>query len=317
MIISCSRRTDIPAFYPEWLMNRLREAYVCVSNPFNTNQISKVNLSKDVVDCIVFWTKDAGPMMKYLDEIDEMEYDYYFQFTITPYQKDIEAGIDDKHEIVKNFIKLSDKIGKERVILRYDPILITSNYSVDYHEKAFGILLKTLGKYTEKVVISFVDHYRKNRKKLLEEGIYELTEDQVRDIAIRFAKMTNQYGLTLETCAEKYDLDDLGIRHGACIDGTYIEKLIGSELANAHTKDGNRQVCGCMQSIDIGRYDTCLHGCTYCYANVNDQVARDNWKEHDPASPILTGWVDEEKVTLRKGQKSFRKDKENGQQKLW
>ncbi len=316
MIVSCSRRTDIPAFYSEWFMNRLRDGYVCVRNPYNHNQISKIYLSREVVDCIVFWTKNSGPMMKDLDEIHELGYEYYFHFTITPYQTDIEPGLKDKKESVKNFIRLSEKIGKEKVILRYDPILFTPKYTIDYHEKAFEKLCKQVGMHTKKVVISFVDHYRKNHKKLIEADILEPEENQVRDLSVRLVKIASQYGLYLETCAEKYDLADLGIKHGACIDGSYIAELIGSKLINENRKDGNRALCGCMESIDIGQYDTCLHACTYCYANISDRLAKQNNGEHDPKSDILIGRIGRENITVRKGNISFRKDKDLCQQAL-
>lgn len=161
MILSVSRRTDIPAFYSGWFTSRVKEGFVCARTPFNSNQILNIPIKPENVDCIVFWTKNPKPILEYLDELDKRGFKYYFQFTLTSYNKDIEYSVEDKKELIKTFIDLSKRIGKERVILRYDPILLTKKYNINYHLKAFEILLSQLGEYTDRVVISFIDGYRK------------------------------------------------------------------------------------------------------------------------------------------------------------
>lgn len=316
MILSCSRRTDIPAFYSEWFMNRLREKSVCVVNPFNSNQISRILLSPEVIDCIVFWTKNPKPLMSYLNEIDTLGYKYYFQFTITPYQKDIESGISDKSEIIETFVKLSQRIGKEKIIFRYDPIIITDKYDLEYHVKAFRKLCAKLRPYTDKVIISFVDMYRKNKKNLEQHSIQEMNNDVILEIASKLKAIADENKLLMETCAESIELSQLGIAHGKCIDGELIERITGYKVLNKDKRDANREYCGCMQCIDIGQYDTCLYKCAYCYANVNGSRAEVNYKHHNPLSEVLIGEVDETNVTVRKGVKSFRIDESIEQLKL-
>lgn len=306
MILSCSRRTDIPAFYSEWLINRLREGKVCVVNPYNPKQISRINISNDVVDCIVFWTKNPEPMIRYLDEIDQFCYKYYFQFTITPYQKELEPNLPDKNDIVETFIDLSKRIGKEKVILRYDPIFITDKYTIDYHVKAFEKLCSKLAPYTKKVIISFVDLYKKNKKNLEISGINEMDEQLVRQVVGKIKTVADKYNLFIETCAERFDLSDFDINHAKCIDGELIEEIIGYKIINKDKRYANREHCGCMQCIDIGQYDTCLNGCKYCYANANQRYVQENYEKHNPNSELLIGEVDEERVNLRKDIKSFR-----------
>jgi len=303
MILSVSRRTDIPAFYSEWFLNRVRDKYVYVRNPFNPNQISNVNISPDVVDCIVFWSKNPAPLMKHLDELNEMNYKYYFQFTITPYSNDLEVNLGDKEKIVNTFIKLSEKIGKEKVILRYDPILITDKYNYNFHFEALEKICEKLNVYTEKIIISFLDDYKKVSRNM--KGI-NLKEMDMRYIAENFAKIAEKFNVPIETCAEGIELKEYGIKHAKCIDGDLIERIIGCKIMNKDKRDGNREYCGCMKCIDIGEYDTCIHNCLYCYANVNKKVALNNYKLHDPKSPILSGEYDESQVKERKDIKSFK-----------
>lgn len=305
MILSVSRRTDIPAFYSEWFMNRIREGYVYVRNPFNYKQISKVNITPDVVDCIVFWSKNPKPLMENLNELNKRGYKYYFQFTITPYDEDIEVNVGNKKEIVNTFIALSQSIGKEKVILRYDPIILTEKYSMNFHRRAFQTLCQRLHDYTEKIIISFLDDYRKISKNMRELKVNEYTTEVMYSIAKDMIQIAKEFGLSIETCAEVIDLEGLGIRHGKCIDGDVIEKIIGYQIIHKEKLDGNREYCGCMKSIDIGQYDSCMHHCLYCYANVNKEKAERNHELHDSKSPILLGSFDDSQVKERKDVKSF------------
>lgn len=316
MILSVSRRTDIPTFYSKWFINRIIDGYVYVRNPFNYHQISKVLITPENVDCIVFWTKNPRPMIDGLGKLDDMGYKYYFQFTITPYNNDIEKNIINKKEIIDTFIELSNRIGKKRIILRYDPVLLTELYDVEFHVKAFAVLCEKLNKYTERVVFSFLDDYNKSARNLKDIQLFEITERDMIFLAREFKKTTDRYGLRLETCAEKIDLKELGIEHGKCIDGDLIEEIIGYKINNKDKLDGNRQDCGCMKCIDIGQYDSCIHNCLYCYANVNKKMAMENYKSHNPESPILFGDYEEMQVKVRKDISSLRikEQKNNGEQ---
>lgn len=310
MILSVSRRTDIPAFYAEWFMERLRQKFVLVRNPFNIHNISRIPLSPENVDAIVFWTKNSKPIHRYLDEIDELGYKYYFQYTITPYRNDLEEKVQDKKEIVETFKNLSEKIGSEKVILRYDPVIITSSYSIDYHIKAFEKLCSHLKGYTHKVIISFIDYYNNTYKNIKSHNVYNISDNDMYIIAENFSSIANDNDLIIESCAEQIDLERFGINHGKCIDNELIEKITGYKLSVG--RDNQRNACGCIKCIDIGEYNTCMHKCLYCYANINKEAAFKNYKLHDKKSPLLIGYVDEikDKITDRniKDTKSLKKE---------
>lgn len=282
MIISASRRTDVPAYYSQWFFRRLEAGFLCVRNPVNFHQVSRIPLSPEVVDGIVFWTKNPIPMLDSLPLLKD--YPFYFQFTLTAYAQDLEPGIPNKNaRILPAFQELSRRIGPERVIWRYDPILLTPRYTADYHVHSFEGLAKRLSGYTNKCVISFVDLYRHLGKQF-----QPLDTAEIYELAGRFSDIAQKYHLTLETCAESFDLSQFGIRHGHCIDGELLEKIIGQPLSLS--KDQNqREACGCMASIDIGMYDSCANGCKYCYANHSLAAVRRNIQSHDPASPLLCG----------------------------
>jgi len=308
MILSVSRRTDIPALYTKWFMERIKQGYVYVKNPFNAKQISKINIKPEVVDCIVFWTRNPKPIIENLKSLDESGYKYYFQFTITPYNNDLEKNNPNKKEAIKTFITLSEKIGKEKVILRYDPILITGRYSFEFHNKAFRALIEKLQGCTEKIIISFLDDYRKVSRNMKGFNLQELDNEGMRSMTQSLVEIASKYQLTIETCAEAINLADLGVNHTKCIDGDLIEKIIDYKIINKDKLDANRAFCGCMKCVDIGQYDSCIHDCLYCYANVNKEKARSNYELHDPSSPLLIGEYDESFVKDRKGKdvESFR-----------
>lgn len=310
MILSVSRRTDIPAFYAEWFMERLRQKYVLVRNPFNIHSISRIPLSPENVDAVVFWTKNSKPIHKYLDEIDNLKYKYYFQYTITPYKKDLEEEVQDKKEIVETFQTLSKKIGSEKVILRYDPVILSDNYTIDFHKKAFTRLCDLLAPYTKKIVFSFLDDYKKISKNIKQLNIKEISAEEMCIMAEYFADTAKKYNLKIESCAEQIDLERFGINHGKCIDNELIEKITGYKLSVG--RDNQRNACGCIKCIDIGEYNTCMHKCLYCYANINKEAAFKNYKLHDKKSPLLIGYVDEikDKITDRniKDTKSLKKE---------
>lgn len=299
MIISASRRTDIPAFYTEWFFNRIKEGYVLVRNPMNYHQVSRVSLSPAVVDGIVFWTKNPAPMMPRLGELKE--YPYYFQFTLTPYGKEMEPGLPSKKEVlIPAFCELSRRIGPERVIWRYDPILISPRYTVEKHIHYFEIMAGMLQGYTRKCIISFVDMYKntvRNQKKL---GIRPLESQELDAIAQAFSETAKKSGMILRTCGEEADLSDYGILHGACIDRKLLEQLAGCSLQLKKDKN-QRRACACSESIDIGAYHTCKNFCQYCYANYNVRTVEQNYRKHNSDSALLVGVAEkEERITERK-----------------
>lgn len=299
MILSVSRRTDIPNYYSEWFFNRIKEGYVYVRNPMSAHQVSKIDISPEVVDCIVFWTKNPEPMMKRLDEL--AAYDFYFQFTLTGYGRDMESNVPHKKErMIPIFRELSNRIGQKNVIWRYDPIIFTRKYTPEYHLKAFEQIASSLKGYTEKCVISFVDLYAKNKKnmKLLE--CRDIAGEELLSFARIISRIAKENGMTTGSCAESIDLEECGIEHNCCIDRALIESIIGSRLKIGKDK-GQRQECGCMESIEIGTYNTCRNGCKYCYANYSEEKVSENCRKYDPKSPILCGGLTEDdKLTERK-----------------
>jgi len=299
MILSVSRRTDIPAYYSDWFFNRIKEGFLCVRNPMNIHQVSKIDISPDVVDCIVFWTKNPQPMLERINEIDN--YNYYFQFTLTGYGYDVEKNIPNKKNImIPVFQNLSDKIGREKVIWRYDPILINSNYTIDYHLKTFETFAKELRGYTDKVIISFVDMYAKIATNMRELNIVPLKYDDMIFIGMKLKEIADNYNLKIESCAEGIELGKYGIPHGHCIDQKLIEKLIGCKISGGKDKN-QRDECGCFESIEVGTYNTCNNGCKYCYANYSSKVVEKNTFYYDPKSPILCSQLEpEDKITERK-----------------
>lgn len=297
MIISASRRTDIPAFYSDWFFNRIQEGFVLVRNPMNPRQVSKVPLNRDSVDCIVFWTKNPEKMLPELNLLDG--YPFYFQFTLNSYDKRLEPEVPEQSKVVDTFKRLSDALGPERVIWRYDPVILNESADISCHTKCFEVLARKLHDYTSKCIFSFVDYYRKADKSFRENGIAELDAEKKKTIAVKFTKIAANYGLKLESCAEEIDLSALGIGHACCIDPELIGKLSRKQVKAG--KDRNqRKACGCCPSVDIGAYNTCLHGCAYCYANHNPESVKRNCTSYDPGSSLLCSKLtNEDKVTQK------------------
>ena len=289
LIISASRRTDIPACYSEWFYNRIKEKYVLVRNPMNIHQVSRINLSPDVIDCIVFWTKNPLPMIKRLDYIKD--YNYYFQFTLNSYGNDVEPDVPDKNDIIiPAFQNLSEKIGAEKVIWRYDPIFLSKKYTIDYHVEHFEKIAKRLKGYTQKCTISFIDLYKNTIKNIRDLDLVEINDIDKRKLAQELSKIAFSYGFQMDTCAEDIELGEYGITHAKCIDDRLIENITGYKL-NVDKDKNQRKECKCVSSFDIGMYNTCTNGCKYCYANYNSGLVKKNIVEHDPASSLLSGQV--------------------------
>lgn len=301
MIISASRRTDIPAFYAEWFLKRLREGFVLVRNPMNFHQVSRIALAPDGIECIVFWTKNPAPLLARLAEIDDLGYRYYFLFTLTPYDCRIEVNVPTAEQRLATFQTLAERIGKERVIWRYDPILFTNLYSTDFHIAAFSALAERLAGCTEKCIVSFVEMYKKcarNMKGLLLE--HPPLEERI-NLLRTLRAISATRGITLQTCAAGGDLENAGIASGKCIDDHLIAKITGTGIRAGKDKNQRRE-CGCIESIDIGAYNSCPHGCLYCYANSNRVPVARNFAAHNPNAHLLYGTIDaDDKISERLG----------------
>lgn len=308
MILSVSRRTDIPAFYWEWFLNRVQAGFVDVRNPMNIHQVSRINIRPEVVDCIVFWTKNAGNIIPHLDKLKD--YKFYFQYTINPYNKLIEENVPLKKDIIDNFRSLSEIIGPNRIIWRYDPILLTDLFDIKYHLRYFEELSKRLKGHTNRCVISFVDLYKKTTSNARELMMKEPTDKEMHLLAQNLSSIAKEYGMDIVSCSESIDLDFDGVRHGCCIDKNLIEEIVGYKIDVKKDKN-QRKECGCVESVDIGAYNTCLHGCKYCYANFNNMKVQSLSKKHNLLSTLLVGELDnndivnERKVKLLKSNSLF------------
>jgi len=284
MIINTGARTDIPAFFSMWFLNRIKAGVVYVRNPYYREQVIKYSLTPDVVDCLIFCTKNPRPILPRIHELDE--FSSYWFVTITPYGLDIEPNVPPIEHVISDFQLLSQKLGRHRVCWRYDPIFITENYTVERHVEEFQKMAKGLVGYTDECVISFIDLYEKTKRNF--PGIREVITDEQIQLARSFAHIGQQNGITVKTCAEEIDLRQYGIQRSGCISQVVIEKTIGWKLKHRSRKS-NRVNCGCIPSRDIGVYNTCPHGCKYCYANYDQETVNRNMRLHDPNSPLLIG----------------------------
>lgn len=284
MIISASRRTDIPAFYSDWFINRLNAGFLDVKNPMNTHQVSRIPLTPDIAECIVFWTKDPSPMLARLKEIDAWK--YYFQFTLTSYDQTIEPKVRKKSELIQTFTQLSDKIGPDSVIWRYDPIFLTNHFSVDYHKKWFEEIAKKLSGKTRRCVVSILDQYKKTERNLSGIQIQIPSQEQSMFLLRYFAEVAATYGIEVQTCSEAVDYSSCNVCPGKCIDDELISKIAKMPIDIEKDKT-QRKECGCVSSIDVGTYNTCLHGCKYCYANFSEEKVSTSRNIYDPDSTML------------------------------
>ena len=293
-IISASRRTDIPALYGDWFMKHLEEGEFLVRNPYNQKQISHITFEKKDIDCIVLWTKNPIPFMKHIEKLKE--YPFYFQFTITPYSKRLEPNLPDKKELIGAFKELSEKTGG-KVIWRYDPIIFNQNLTVQYHKETFSKMAEMLKGYTDRCVISFVDDYN-NKAEIGSD--YQENAAVWEDVGSHIAKEGKKNGMTVYTCAEYIDYGKTGLERGRCIDPDYIREICGYPI-KASKDSAQRGACNCVESIEIGAYNTCTNGCKYCYATRNKNLVPMNVKRYNINSPALCDEIlDFEKCTEKK-----------------
>ena len=273
-----------PWVFRQTLDNRIKEGFVITRNPKYPEQLSKIDLSPEIIDGIVFWTKNPTPMLPRLSELEA--YNYYFQFTLNSYGHDVETHVPSKNDVIMpTFKTLSKQIGREKLVWRYDPIFINDTYSKAYHRKYFKVLASHLADYTETCTVSFLDYYGTNEAAIKRLNIQNMNTREQRELMADFAEIANTYGLSLNTCAENMDLSEFGIGHAQCINKTRLERIIGSEL-KVNKDPGQRFTCGCVQSIDIGAYDGCQNKCAYCYAQKKGVIGT-----HDPTSPVIIGQI--------------------------
>jgi hypothetical protein len=291
MIISASRRTDIPAFYSEWFINRLKEGFCFVQNPYNPAQFSHICLKPADVDAVVFWTRNALPIIPYLPEMNRQGYRYYFLYTVMANPRFLDPCCPGPEEAVEGFKKLASALGPDRVVWRYDPIVLTLKTDSGFHIEVFDWLASRLRGFTNRVVISLVQVYRKNRRRLerlSDSGspLIDISARRLDNFLESLASYAAGNGIEIFSCAQHNDMTHLGIKPGRCIDPDLIERALGIKV-NSRKDPSQRPACGCVVSRDIGAYDTCIYGCRYCYASSSLKRAQRRFAAHDPLNPML------------------------------
>ena len=284
MIINTGQRTDIPGFYAEWFANRLKEGFVCVRNPYNEKQVSRYRLDPLVVDAIGFCTKNPAPMFPHMDLLKD--FGQYWFVSITSYGRDIEPNVKDKHQLIRDFQHLSGLVGVDSIGWRYDPILLSEKYTIDYHINAFAQIAEALDGYTKTAVISFIDLYPKVRRNFPEAR--EVPPADRITLGKELIAIAKKHHMVVKPCAEGDDLAPFGADCSGCMKLSDYEKAIGARLI-APKKKGARAECACYLSCDIGAYNTCKHLCRYCYANAEQTLVMELSRQHDPTSPFLIG----------------------------
>lgn len=291
MIISASRRTDIPAFHMDWMMNRLRAGYCLVRNPMVANVVYRIDLDPKNVDAIIFVTKNPAPIIPHLKEIASMGHLALFQVTITPYGRDIEPEVPFKADVADAFKAVSERIGADRMIWRYDPIILNDRIGVEYHRRKFELLCKELEGYTRRCTFSFLEMYGKLHDR---PELRSITFAEMDAMAEMMVPIAERYGMKLSYCCAKHDLSRFGIEPRGCIDRQMMRSLnIPLEEMDSPLRDG----CRCVKNIDIGSYDTCLHNCIYCYANRRNKEQR-RMKDYDPEGEMLYGSLSPEDTVV-------------------
>lgn len=282
MILNVSGRTDIVAFYTKWFMNRYREGFVDVRNPFNFQLVSRINFQN--VDAILFCTKNPIPILEYLNEIDKP---ILFHVTLTPYKTDIEPNVPSKTKIIEAVKKLSNIIGIENLYIRYDPIFLSDKYNIEYHKKAFERMCLLLNGYAKQIIVSFLDDYKNVRKNKYILNYKELTENDYSEIGKSFSSSAKKYGMTVQTCFEDRNLSEYGFKIGECLSHELAFKLTGKTYKSWTARKEKK--CNCVKLVDIGVYNSCKHFCKYCYANYDEREVNNNFSNHNPNSSLLIG----------------------------
>ena len=303
MIINTGGRTDTVQYYTTWLLNRFREGYVLTRNPLFPHKISRYELTPEKVDCVVFCSKNYKPILPRLEEITS-RFPTYFHYTITAYGADVEPGVPSTGESMATLKELSRLVGKQRIAWRYDPVLLTDTYTVQRHLETFETMAAELAPYIDRCIFSFVEMYKRLETHMPE--LIPLTEQDRDELAKGLGAIAQSHGIFLQTCGTNGDYSPYGIHSSGCMTLEILGQANGIQFRSLKHK-GMREGCHCMESRDIGAYDTCLNGCKYCYANKHPQKAMENFKLHDPDSPLLLGHVGPEDTIIQGAQKSFRK----------
>lgn len=302
MIINAGSRTDIPAYYSDWFYNRIKEGYAMVRNPYYPEQVLKYRLSPEVVDIVVFCTKNPEPMMGRLECLKD--YSQFWSVTITPYGRDIEPNVPSAITVMESFKKLAVKVGVNAVSWRYDPVFIDEKYSLEFHLEAFRKMAEVLSGYTKYCVVSFIDLYEKTKRNF--KGVRNVSRSEQERLVTEMVTIGKMYGITIKLCCENPELARFGADISGCVTKEVLEQAAGYSFVLPKNKKLARPECECLLGNDIGVYNTCGHGCLYCYANYDMNIVKENMSMHDKNSPFLIGGEREGDVIKEVKQELYR-----------
>ena len=303
MILNTGARTDTVQYYTEWLLRRFREGYVYSRNPLFPNKVSRYELTPEKIDCVEFCSKNYRPILKDLHEITD-HFNTHFQYTITAYGKDIEPGVPSIDESIQTLYELEEQVGKQRICWRYDPVLLTGRYTIERHFETFEYMAEKLAGHVDRCIFSFVEMYQKLETNMPE--LFPISDKDKERIAEGLGRIAKEYGILIQTCGTNGDYTRYGIMRSGCMTLDILGRANGIEFRDLKHK-GMREGCHCIESRDIGAYNTCPNGCRYCYANKDHKKAAENYRLHDPRSPILTGAIKDTDVISDASQESFLK----------
>ena len=301
MIINTGSRTDTVQYYSEWLLKRFQEGFVYSRNPLFLNKVTKYELNPEVVDCVIFCSKNYEPILERLHEITD-RFNTYFYYTITAYGKDIEPNVPSIEDSIETLIKLSEIVGAKRIAWRYDPILLTEKYTKNRHYETFDYMSEKLSPYIDRCIFSFVEMYKKLKTNMPE--IILLTQEDKDEIAKNIGLIAKKNKILLQTCATLENYEKYNIIQSGCITAEILGTANGVTFSNIK-HSGNRKGCRCMENRNIGDYDTCPNGCKYCYANQNPQIAKKNYEKHNADSPLILGGLNPTDEISQSSQRSF------------
>ncbi len=301
MIINTGARTDTVQYYTEWLLRRFREGFVYSRNPMFPDKVTRYELTPDKVDCVVFCSKNYRPILNDLHEITD-RFSTFFHYTITAYGKDIEPGVPSIDESIDTLCELEKQVGKQRICWRYDPVLLTEKYTIERHLETFEYMVSRLAGHADRCIFSFVEMYRKLDANMPE--LFPISAADKERLAEGLEKIAGKYGMPIQTCGTDLDYSRYGILSSGCMTLDILGKANGLKFRDLKHK-GMRKGCHCMESRDIGAYETCPNGCRYCYANQSHKRAMENYRMHDPKSPILIGNMKDTDIITEATQESF------------
>lgn len=293
MILNVSGRTDIVAFYSEWFINRYKEGFIDVRNPFNQKLITRINF--DNVDAIMFCTKNPIPI---IDKLKEINKPILFHITLTPYKDDIEPNVPSKTQIIEAIKQISHIIDIDNLYIRYDPIFINDKYTIEYHKKAFNRICSLLDGYIKQIIVSFIDDYKNVRKNKNILNIKELTDEDYKEIGTSFSNSAKKHNMTVQTCFEEQNLTEYGFIKSDCFTHELAYKLTGKSFKKQTARKEKK--CNCVKMIDIGVYNSCKHFCKYCYANFDEKKVNNNFNNHNPNSSLLIGNIENDDIIKNK-----------------